>query len=156
MSPDPLTEEQWYAEGLCFSCTQCGNCCSGPPGYVWFDNDELVRMADFMNMSTDEFALRYTRWIRGRRSLNEIKRGRVYDCVFLERDEAGRAGCSIYPVRPTQCKTWPFWTENLESRASWKGAAADCPGMSKGLEGDGKLVPLSQIRIQRDSTPDGR
>ena len=27
---------EWYAKGLRFTCTQCGNCCSGPPGTVAF------------------------------------------------------------------------------------------------------------------------
>ena len=38
----------------------------------------------------------------------------MYDCVFLKEDpERGRKTCSIYPVRPLQCRTWPFWPENL-------------------------------------------
>jgi len=35
----------WYRDGLSFSCTQCGNCCSGPEGYVWVDEEELVQIA---------------------------------------------------------------------------------------------------------------
>ncbi|MFM1805538.1 MAG: hypothetical protein RL136_2417, partial [Planctomycetota bacterium] len=34
MSTD--AQAPWYAEGLRFECTQCGNCCSGGPGAVWF------------------------------------------------------------------------------------------------------------------------
>ena len=37
---------EWYADGLRFSCTQCGNCCTGPPGAVWFNEDEGKAMAD--------------------------------------------------------------------------------------------------------------
>jgi Fe-S-cluster containining protein len=49
-------------------------------------------------------------------------------CAFL--DENNR--CKIYPVRPKQCATWPFWTENLE-RAAWEGPVKDCcPGIGKG------------------------
>jgi Fe-S-cluster containining protein len=72
-----------------------------------------------------------------------------YDCVFLRRDEKGRGLCSIYPVRPTQCRTWPFWPENLSSKRAWITAKkrTPCPGMD-----NGKLVPIHQIRIQRDAT----
>ena len=30
----------WYEDGLRFSCSQCGNCCTGPPGAVWFTDNE--------------------------------------------------------------------------------------------------------------------
>ena len=36
---------EWYAEGLRFGCTQCGNCCTGPPGAVWFTAEEGRAMA---------------------------------------------------------------------------------------------------------------
>ena len=31
----------------------------------------------------------------------------------------GRAVCSIYRARPAQCRTWPFWPENLLSKRDW-------------------------------------
>ena len=32
----PADSGPWYADGLSFECTMCGNCCTGPPGAVWF------------------------------------------------------------------------------------------------------------------------
>ena len=32
--------EEWYEQGLRFGCTQCGNCCTGPEGAVWFTEEE--------------------------------------------------------------------------------------------------------------------
>ena len=41
--------------------------------------------------------------------------------------------CGVYQARPTQCRTWPFWPENMNSK-SWKENVLNfCPGISKGL-----------------------
>lgn len=145
-------QDEWYAEGLRFTCTQCGNCCTGPPGYVWFTDEELSAMAAHFELSPDEFLGKYCHKVRGQWSLGEVKVNGKYDCVFLERDAQGRALCSIYGVRPTQCRTWPFWPENLDTPEDYTRASRDCPGMTKGLEGQGDFYPIEQIRIRRDAT----
>jgi hypothetical protein len=57
-----------------------------------------------------------------------------FDCIFLERQEDGRRTCGIYPVRPQQCRTWPFWSQNLRSRSEWDQVKrrTPCPGMDVG------------------------
>ncbi len=148
MSTESSNGEPWYAPGLTFECTQCGNCCSGPSGYVWFNDEEAERMAAYLGLSDAEFRRRFARRMWGRWTLDEIKRDRgQYDCVFLRRDSEGKALCSIYSVRPTQCRTWPFWPENIESPESWEHAArtTPCPGMQRS---DGNFVPVERIRIQ--------
>lgn len=148
----PQQAEPWYAPGLTFSCTQCGNCCSGPSGYVWFTDEEAQRIAEHLGITLEDFYARYTRNVAGRASLDEVKRKRgQYDCVFLERDDAGKALCRIYPVRPTQCRTWPFWPENLRSRRAWEEAAQTCPGMRRN---DGEFVPVERVRVLARSTRD--
>ncbi|MBR1671593.1 MAG: YkgJ family cysteine cluster protein, partial [Fretibacterium sp.] len=42
------------------------------------------------------------------------------------------ARCSVYPVRPSQCRLFPFWPELLRSREMWELYAARCPGMNEG------------------------
>ncbi|MHB1155799.1 MAG: YkgJ family cysteine cluster protein [Phycisphaerales bacterium] len=143
--------EEWYADGLRFTCTQCGNCCTGPTGYVWFNEAELGGMAKFAGISEKEFVRRHARKIGGRFSLNERKTSHGHDCVFLQRDDAGKAGCTIYSVRPRQCRTWPFWPENLTTRKAYERAGARCSGMTRGLAGEGNFVPVELIRIVRDS-----
>ena len=66
---------------------------------------------------------------------------------FLARDEAGLSKCLIYPVRPTQCRTWPFWPANLQSVESWCLAALRCPGINRGT-----LHEFDEIRRKRDQT----
>ena len=116
----------WYAGGLKFECTQCGNCCSGLPGYVWVTVADMERMAGYLRVGFEEFTRTYVRKIGERYSLMEKFN---YDCVFLTRDGKGKSGCSVYPVRPMQCRTWPFWTDNLKTPEKWKGAGVRCPGM---------------------------
>ena len=41
----PMSSRKWYADGLHFECTQCGNCCSGPPGYVWVTKQDIKAIA---------------------------------------------------------------------------------------------------------------
>ena len=148
------TKEEWYADGLSFTCTQCGNCCTGPPGFVWYDEEESKKIADHAGITEDELRTRFSFKFNSHWSLGETKTQYGYDCIFLTRDESGHGTCSIYPVRPHQCRTWPFWPENLKNTRRWKDAATDCPGMAAGVEGKGKFYPIEQIRIIRDNTPE--
>lgn len=124
----------WYADGLRFQCTQCGNCCTGAPGVVWVDDDELQAIADHLGVSIGEVRLEHTRLYGGRVSLREFANG---DCTFF--DGATRR-CRIYPVRPRQCQTWPFWRSNLESPQAWTETSQGCPGINCG-----DLVPLEDV-----------
>lgn len=144
----------WYQEGLRFECTQCGNCCSGPSGWVEFTPGELQRMAAHLEVLPYQFLQRFAHRQKGRWSLNEVQNGEHLDCVFLRRDpETGKALCSIYAVRPMQCRTWPFWRSNLRSRAAWAEAAQQCPGMAAGQEGRGEVHSLDHILHQRHRSP---
>ncbi len=119
----------WYGDGLRFQCTQCGNCCSGAPGYVWVTPAETQPIAEFLGLTVAEFLDRHTRRTgSGRRSLLEKRDG---DCEFLVRS-GGRTLCSIHPVRPVQCRTWPFWKSNLRSPETWAATGQHCPGIDKG------------------------
>ncbi len=141
----PSGEQPWYAEGLRFECTQCGNCCSGGPGAVWFTPDEAVVMARAVGVTLEVFMDRYTRRMGGRRSLKELVRDGKHDCVFLDRDSRpGKAICQLYKARPTQCRTWPWWPENVESPEAWEGTKkrTPCPGM-----GNGPVHSLVEITI---------
>lgn len=131
--PDFDTERPWFSDGLKFTCTRCGKCCTGAPGYVWVTDEELAKLAAFRGEPVEEFRAVYTRRARGGVSLREKANG---DCVFWERDR----GCTVYAVRPVQCRTWPFWESNLESEEAWERTEAQCPG-----SGEGELIPVDEI-----------
>jgi len=149
--PQRIERPEWFADGLCFQCTQCGNCCTGPPGYVWFTDAEGRAMARELGLDLAEFRSRYGRKAYGRWSLREHNTEHGYDCIFLDREtQPGKALCRVYRARPSQCQSWPFWPENLKTRRSWANAkrSTPCPGMD-----NGDFYPAEQIRIIRDSTP---
>lgn len=132
----------WYREGLQFSCTQCGNCCGGAPGYVWVTRDERRAIAEFLGNPDGKLGPEHERRIGLRFSLTEYDNG---DCVFLKTTDEGKRICSIYPVRPHQCRTWPFWNHNLRSEKAWESAARSCPGMNRGPHHG--FVAIEDVRI---------
>ena len=129
----PDGELPWYADGLRFQCTRCGKCCTGEPGFVWVSDDELVQIAQFRGDPVSEFEAVYTRRAKGRRTLRERANG---DCVFWDRAR----GCTIYAVRPAQCRTWPFWESNVKTPDDWQRTTEVCPG-----SGTGDLIPVEEI-----------
>lgn len=131
---------EWYEQGLRFKCTGCGACCTGSPGYVWITEPEAMEMADFLKIPLTEFIRLYTRLVKGRLSLKEHPK--TYDCVFLN----GRK-CQVYGARPTQCRTFPFWSDNLTTREEWAETAKRCEGID---HPDAPLISIDQIRKQRD------
>lgn len=130
-------EEPWYAEGLHFECTGCGQCCTGSPGYVWVNEDEITTMADYLQISTNLFKRRYLRRVEGRWSL--VEHSKTYDCIFLKDNK-----CEIYSARPIQCRTFPWWPQQLRSKEAWLEAAKHCEGISL----QAPLVPTSTIEEQ--------
>jgi Fe-S-cluster containining protein len=134
----PKADEPWYNEGLQFECTQCGACCSGEPGYVWVEDSEIDAMAEELGMPFDTFERRYVRAVGKAKSLIEYADG---DCILL--DPKTRK-CTAYGSRPIQCRTWPFWSSNLEKRGDWKETCEVCPGA-----GVGQLYTLEQIETAR-------
>jgi Fe-S-cluster containining protein len=154
----PAKKDPWYADGLQFTCSQCGNCCTGGPGFVWLTREEIVKLAEFLKLTPEQTVEQYCRKVDGRWSLTEVRTpAGTYDCVFLKEIptsprrktttgddisvEHTRKGCSIYPVRPLQCRTWPFWPENLSSKKSWDFAARRCHGINTG-----RTFSLAQVQ----------
>ena len=127
----------WFHEGLKFACTGCGDCCTGAPGYVWVNETEIEQIAEFIGKSVEETRLTFVRAVGRRQSLREFANG---DCTFFD---AGGRGCTVYPVRPRQCRTWPFWNSNLESPEAWNEVQETCPGAGKG-----NFFSLEEIEAQ--------
>lgn len=119
---------KWYQAGLSFECTQCGNCCSGNPGYVWATKEEIRKIAAFLGKPDGWLDKKHLRRVGFRYSLTEKRNG---ECIFLKR-EGGVTMCGIYPVRPVQCRNWPFWSNNLRSPDTWNELVENCPGINRG------------------------
>jgi Fe-S-cluster containining protein len=137
----------WYEpDGLQFECTMCGACCSGGEGFVLFTDAEAEAIARRLKLAVPEFLARHTHMTEAGRSLKEIQTEHGLDCVFLDRSTIpGKAVCSLYEDRPTQCRTFPFWPEHIESRRAWQRLSKHCEGINRG-----SFVPVESIRIHRD------
>jgi len=121
-----MADKPWYANGLRFQCTACGNCCRnhGEYTHVYLAPKDVSAIARHLGLRPKAFLETYCKAEDGWVLLKMDQPA----CPFLQADNR----CAIYPVRPKQCATWPFWTENLEEKA-WKGPVkADCPGLDQG------------------------
>ncbi len=133
-------KDLWYKDGLRFTCTQCGRCCGGAPGYVWVNAAEITAMSQAMEMDEDSFCKKFVRQVGRRRSLVEYPDG---DCIFLDPESRH---CLVYEDRPAQCRTWPFWDSTLKTPEDWDETCEVCPGAGKG-----KLHKIEKIETARKS-----
>ena len=115
----------WYAEGLAFECVRCGRCCRGPGGYVWLNEGEIDAMASALTLTREDFGRRWLRATPEGPALIDAANG---DCPFLTAER----GCRVYGGRPAQCRTWPWWPDNLGHPEDWALAARRCPGVGTG------------------------
>lgn len=125
----------WYQGGLPFKCTQCGKCCTGESGYVWVSENEIKQMAEFICLSVSDFKRLYMRRIGQRWALVE-KKSQNHSCVFYQDQK-----CKVYAARPLQCRTYPFWQENILTEANWKATAKEC----EGIHPEAPLIPTESI-----------
>jgi len=119
---------------LRFTCTGCGNCCTGNPRDYWVEvsRAQQRRIAEHLGISLA--------WLRRRYVVRETEGEglsmRGGQCVFLDGQR-----CRIYPVRPAQCRGYPLWPELLSDRTAWQAEARRCEGI-----GRGDVIPLERIR----------
>ena len=125
----------WWKEGVQFQCQGSGKCCvsRGEYGYVYLTDDDIKRFAAHFKLTRKQFTEIYCQKTDGLFHLKE-ESGQS-ECMFLKSNR-----CSVYKARPTQCRTWPFWPENMSAK-SWKANVKSfCPGVDKG-----KSLPPSKI-----------
>jgi uncharacterized protein len=134
-----VKEEPWYKDGLHFKCTGCGKCCTGSPGFVWLTEDDIEKLCGHFNLSKADFLEKYARKVNKKYSLKEDDK--TYDCVFLKEGKY----CQVYKDRPIQCKTYPYWLENLHSKKDWDNKAKFCEGIN---HKDAELVSYDDIKKQ--------
>ncbi len=137
MAGNSRDKEPWYKDGLRFTCSGCGDCCTGSPGYVWVNNEEIAKLAALVQLSVEDFEAKNVRRVGARKSLVEYENG---DCVFF--DNKSRK-CGVYNARPRQCRTWPFWDSNIRTPEDWADTCKVCPG-----SGQGRLYQLEEIQQQ--------
>lgn len=131
---DEAPGQRWYEGGLRFRCTACGECCRqhGEYAYVYLREPEAEAIAAHLGLSVADFLARHCQhedgWITLRMDQPQ--------CAFLGPD----ARCGIYPVRPVQCRTWPFWEHTLRQPVWEREVRPICPG-----SGDGALHTAAEV-----------
>jgi Fe-S-cluster containining protein len=101
----------------------CIRCCEAK-GFVYVTRDDIARLAEYLGISRTEFKRRY---LCGIAPLLRFRKQRHKQCPFLLAN-----GCSVHPVKPLQCSSFPYWPELLASAEERREAAKYCPGMNRG------------------------
>jgi len=106
------------------ACATCeGRCCTGESGYIFVTKTEIQKIAAILNLSVNEFGVKYLYKKAYKYSIKENKVGNSYECVFYD---SATNGCKIYEERPLQCRTFPFW-DYYKSRVDE--LKEECPGI---------------------------
>jgi len=122
MSPVP-DRPYFFDYGLRFACRRCGTCCTGAPGIIRVSAAEMDRIAAFLDIPDRQFRRDFVVPGQTGPSIGEHTDGR---CLFYAQ------GCRIYPVRPLQCRGYPFWFNILRAENRWLREAQQCPGIGRG------------------------
>ena len=113
----------FFDAGIRFECRRCGACCTGDPGVVRVNEQEIAEIAAYLGMSETAVGDAFLYPWENEQRIRETDDGR---CLFFE------DGCRIYPVRPDQCQTFPFWFANLRAETRWNRIHNQCPGIGSG------------------------
>ena len=135
-----------YEKGISFKCQGSANCCvsRGKHGYVFLSKKDLKRLTNYFNHTLEEFKKKFCQTTDGYLHIKEVRNNG--DCYFLENKR-----CSIYKARPTQCRTWPFWPENMKTKI-WNNEVLNfCPGIGKGKTINKNKIELLIIEDRKNS-----
>ena len=120
------------------ACHHCSaRCCRGGSGNIWVTPDEMQRIIAHTGENPVDAIHQLFERREGRFSIKERcvghgdgeNNGREFRCIFLDE----RFQCTIYPVRPAQCRSFPFW-DYYRSDERLNALLNECPGVRKRLE----------------------
>lgn len=121
----------WLQKGVKFACVECGKCCKGSRTNVYINAAEIGAMADHLGLDVANFVEKYAedRSIDGTGTTTSLKNVGG-GCALLSQED--RKTCLVHEVKPTQCRTYPFWASSLVSKAEFDAEAQRCPGIGEG------------------------
>ncbi|MBW7857467.1 MAG: YkgJ family cysteine cluster protein [Leptonema sp. (in: Bacteria)] len=146
-----MVENALSGEVFKWTCTACGQCCRGP-GAVYFTENDLVNIRQYLNLDKPS-KTNQEKWNRILKKLVQKKQNNFFvhqtddACMFLGKDNK----CTIYEVRPLQCRTFPFWTSNFEGKESYQALKALSPGVRNGR---GQPFSNQDVVIKTNRTED--
>jgi uncharacterized protein len=122
-----------------FQCQKCGDCCKGFGGTYVTEND-INNISNFIGIPPHEFKTNYCCISNNKPLLAQKTDGY---CVFWDNI------CTIHPVKPKMCKTWPFIPSILIDPNNWSLMASVCPGMRTNYPDD-VIANCVRKKIQHD------
>ena len=125
-----------FKNGLRFECQGSGKCCVSRDsyGFVYLSKMDLHRFSKHFKLSLNKFKKKYCQITDGFIHLAE-KEELKGNCIFLKNKM-----CTVYKSRPSQCRTWPFWNENMNAKTWNEDISVNCPGIGKGKKISSKLI----------------
>lgn len=102
-----------------FKCRKCGDCCKGYGG-TFITDEEIEIIAAHIHMDAETFVENFCQISGEKRILAQAED--MY-CIFWD------GLCTIHPVKPRMCKTWPFIESILVDAGNWHIMASLCPGI---------------------------
>lgn len=94
----------------------------------------MQQILKYLEINTVDAMQRFFHKKENRIIIREKYDGNEFLCVFLDEEWQ----CSIYPVRPIQCGTFPFW-EYYKEEEHLPMLRRDCPGVQGGVSSIRKL-----------------
>ena len=120
-----------------FECQPGCTACCEQKGFVFLTEDDILRIADFVQMTAHSFERRY---IYRTKHLRRFRVPQETQCPFLK-----DGGCSIHPVKPVQCRVFPYWPELVDEAKEWHKTGSWCPGIGKG-----ELIQIEDAQKQAE------
>ncbi len=102
-----------------FKCRQCGDCCKGYGG-TFLTEKEIEKIAAYVHTDPKTFVENYCQ-ISGEKTV--LAQAENMYCIFWD------GLCTIHPVKPHMCRTWPFIESVLIDIKNWFIMASLCPGI---------------------------
>jgi Fe-S-cluster containining protein len=102
-----------------FECQKCGDCCKGYGG-TFVSATDIDAISGYIGEDPARFVDEYCSRSGAKLLLAQGKDGY---CIFWN------AICTIHPVKPRMCRTWPFIGSILKDLTNWWVIADSCPGI---------------------------
>ena len=89
---------------------------------------DIERLSSHLSLDPREFLQQYCRPVeRSQGVCISLIEKPNYDCIFWDN------GCTVYPARPFQCSSYPFWGSIVADESSWSREQQSCPGVGNGV-----------------------
>jgi Fe-S-cluster containining protein len=115
---------------------------------VFLSEEDLSRLLEWSGLAATEFVEEYCTWVPfGMDAHLSLGEQDNKDCVFW-----ADGGCSVYPARPLQCRTYPFWQTIVDEEEHWREESAECPGIGLGVVRSAEEI-ASLVAARRSAPP---